>query len=205
MGKYYTKNNQRLKDISDEEWKSAIVKCRASVKMRIKGRTKFGVHSGINLGEKAVEKYTGESILAVLEGEWEFKEKFSLTEQLIRIAQSKISSAVEKAGNKRNKPESYIYLNENQDLIDIFYKDELKFDELDLEEKARMEKQFLIMEEVAETNPDFKEYFECVGEGLKSSEIAIILDKDVNWVYKLTESFKNEVRKEIKRRKNGKG
>ncbi len=203
MGKYYKKNNQRLADISDKEWISAIDKCRTSVQMRIRGRTKFGVHSEINLGEKAIEKYTGEAILAILEGDWEFKNKFSLSEQLIRIANSKISTIVEKKGNKRDKPTSYIYLNEDQSLVDTFYMEKLEFDELNLEEKKRMEDQFLIMEEVAAKDPDFKEYFECVSEGLKSSEIVIIMEKDVEWIYKLTESFKNELRKEIKRRKNG--
>lgn len=205
MGKYYNKNNQRLADISDEEWVSAIDKCRASVQMRIRGRTKFGLHSEINLGEKAIEKYSGEAILAILEGDWEFKKEFSLSEQLIRIANSKISTIVEKAGNKRDKPTSYCYLNEDQNLVDTFYTEKLELDELDLEEKKKMEEQFKIMEEVAVKDPDFKEFFECVSEGLKSSEIAIIMGKDVGWIYKLTESFKNKLRKEIKRRKNGEG
>jgi hypothetical protein len=63
MDKYYKKNSQRLTDISDEEWISAIQKCRTSVQIRIRGRTKFGVHSDLNLGERAIEKYTGRSNL----------------------------------------------------------------------------------------------------------------------------------------------
>ena len=205
MGKHYKKNNQRLTDISDEEWISAIDKCRESVQMRIRGRTKFGVHSEINLGENAIEKYTGEAILAILEGDWEFKSKFSLSEQLIRIANSKISTIVEKTENKNNKPTSYSYLNDHQNLVDTFYLEKLEIDDLNLEEKKKMEEQFLIIESVAEKKPDFKEYFECVSEGLKPGEIAIIMEKDVKWIYKLTESFKNELRKELKRRKNGEG
>lgn len=202
MGQYYKKNHQRLKSISDEEWISAIRKCKNSVGMRISGRTKFGVHAEVNLGENAIEKYSGESVLAILKGEWEFKDTFTLSEQLIRIAHSKISSMVEKAENIKNKPTSYCYIDENQNIIDTFCNDKIELDELERDEKKRLEKQFLIIEEVAEKDKHYKEYFECVCEGLKSSEIAVIMEKDVEWVYKLTESFKSEVRKEIKRKKN---
>jgi hypothetical protein len=140
-----------------------------------------------------------------LKGNGSSREEFSLDEQLIRIANSKISTNVEKAGNKREKPTSYSYLNEDQNIVDTFYSEKLELDKLNLKEKKKMEEQFLIIEEVAEKNPDFKEYFECVSEGLKSSEIAIIMEKEVRYIYRLTESFKNEIRKEIKRRKNGEG
>lgn len=201
MGKYSDKNNQKLKSISDEEWVLAIHKCREVTKFRIRGRTKFGAHTEFALGEKAEEYYTNIAILAILEGTWEFKDKFTLEEQLIRIALKKKSDNEQKQKNKRNIPLKEVYLDEDSSLLDLFYIEELEFDELELEEKANMERQFLIIEEIAQSKAEYSEYFECVCEQLKPKEIAIIMNMDIKEVYRLTENFKNYVRNEIKRRR----
>lgn len=204
MPKYFKQNNERIKDIASEEWIEAIHKCRSAVKNRIKGRTKYGAHSELTLGGKAEEVYTGKAIDLLLEGRWEFKKEFSLTDQLIRIVGSLISTNVEKQDNIRDKPLELSYIGENSNIVDEFYNEELQFEELEVEEKKKLEKQFSIIENFAKTDSEYFEFFECVCEQLRPYEIAELMGKDVKSIYRLTETFKKKARKEIKKNKNGK-
>ena len=197
MEKYFKQNNQRLSDITDDEWIEAIYLCRSAVRNRVKGRTKYGAHSELALGGKADEIYTEQAIDAILEGRWEFKAKFSLKDQLIRIAGSIISTNVDKQKNIRDKPLEIGYIDEDSNIVDDFYNEELEFSELELREKEKLEKQFLIIEGFANTDEDYREYFECVCEQLKPYEIAELMNRDIESIYRLTENFKKKAKKEI--------
>lgn len=86
----------RIQRISATEWDEAIKKLGVYILRTIRGKTKYGAHSELVLGMSALDYYTGEAIEALLSGEWEWKEEMSLSDQLTRIAWSKISAQVEK-------------------------------------------------------------------------------------------------------------
>lgn len=86
----------RIQRISDAEWNEAIKKLGVYIMRTIRGKTKYGAHSESVLGMNALDYYTGEVIEALLSGEWEWKEDISLSDQLTRIAWSKISAQVDK-------------------------------------------------------------------------------------------------------------
>lgn len=92
---------RRLNNVPDEEVESAIEQLTLHVKARLRfkskwDRTKSGAHGPKNLGMPAVDFYVGESIKRLYDPNgWDWKfEKFTLAEQLIRIANKLISDKV---------------------------------------------------------------------------------------------------------------
>ena len=95
---------ERLHTIKDKEWLEISDKLTVFVRFKLKGKTIFGAHSEQNLGVEPVEYYVDEAIgkLFGLEWEWQF-EKYSLIDQLKRIAGSMISTNVENFRKKKEK------------------------------------------------------------------------------------------------------
>ena len=100
-GKYYKKNSRRLEEVQDAVWAAAIEKCRVHICMRIGGRTKTGAHTATRLGMDPVEYYLTYAYDALIFGTWEWKEDYSLSQQMIRIIESTISTEVEKVKTKK--------------------------------------------------------------------------------------------------------
>lgn len=94
----------RIQRISNAEWSEAIKKLGVYILCKIRGKTKYGAHSESVLGMSALDYYTGEAIEALLSAEWEWKEDMSLSDQLTRIAWSKISAQVD---NYKRRTELY--------------------------------------------------------------------------------------------------
>ena len=100
----------KLQKIPDDEVKEAIKQLTHYVKARLRyrslsDRTKSGAHGQKNLGMDAIDFYVGESIKRLYDPtgwDWKF-EKFTLAEQLMRIANKLISSKVDEYKNKKEK------------------------------------------------------------------------------------------------------
>lgn len=100
----------KLQQIPDNEVQEAIKQLTHYVKARLRyrslsDRTKSGAHGQKNLGMDAIDFYVGESIRRLYEPtgwDWKF-EKFSFSEQLMRIANKLISQKVDEYKNKKEK------------------------------------------------------------------------------------------------------
>jgi len=99
----------KLQQLSDNEVQEAIKQLTHYVKARLRyrslaDRTKSGAHGQKNLGMDAIDFYVGESIRRLYDPtgwDWKF-EKYSLAEQLMRIANKLISLKVDEYRNKKD-------------------------------------------------------------------------------------------------------
>lgn len=114
---------QKLQEISDLEVEEAIKQLTLHVQARLRfkslrDRTKTGAHGEKNLGINAIVYYVEESIIALYDANrWDWKfEKFTLAQQLMRIANKLISDKVE--DYKKKKDNSPVF--DERDTSDIF-------------------------------------------------------------------------------------
>ncbi len=82
---------ERLQRITEEEWRKALKELAVYITWRVGGRTQYGAHSESELGMTALDFYQGEAVAKICSCEWEWKDEYSLAEQLKAIAGSKIS------------------------------------------------------------------------------------------------------------------
>ena len=68
----------------------------AYLRWRLKGKTKRGAHSERELGMPALDYYQEEAVVKLIEGDWLWQERFTLGEQLVRIATDLVSKQVKK-------------------------------------------------------------------------------------------------------------
>ena len=100
----------KLHQLPDNEVEEAIKQLTHHVKARMRfrslaDRTKSGAHGDKNLGMNAIDYYVGESVKRLYDPNgWDWKfEKYTLAEQLMRIANKLISSKVDEYTNKKDK------------------------------------------------------------------------------------------------------
>ena len=96
---------RKLDSVSDEEWSKALSTLSDYITWRLRGRTQYGAHSEIELGQKAVDFYMKEAYLKLAEYVWEWKEEHTLEEQLIRVASCLIQKKEDKY--RRNVDSGY--------------------------------------------------------------------------------------------------
>ncbi len=186
--KYFDKNRKKLKKVSDDALKVAFSKCREHIRLRIKKKTLYGAHTTSNLGEDPIVYYLEDAIDAIISGRWEWKDKFDLTTQLIRIINSKISKEVEKIKTDKAQALNIQFI----DLESELYKFDSNNDLNELEQKEKYEKQVKLIEKVIEGNTDLEFLFECIKEGYKRREIAELMNIEPKRVDKLLEKLKNK-------------
>ena len=102
---------QKLANVSLREWRDALNKLSRHITRRLKahtvnnengtpevvgGLTVNGAHSEHHLGENALNYYTKEAILKLYECRWEWQERFTLIQQLIRIVDRLIENECDK-------------------------------------------------------------------------------------------------------------
>lgn len=102
---------QKLAKVSLREWRDALNKLSRHITWRLKaqiienenetpevvgGLTAHGAHSEHHLGENALNYYTKEAILKLYECRWEWQERFTLSQQLIRIVDRLIENEHDK-------------------------------------------------------------------------------------------------------------
>lgn len=193
-GVYFEQNHQRLDSLenSEREWAIALAKCRDHIILRLGNRTLYGAHTETRLGAEPVQYYTSFAFTAILSGSWEWKEKNSLSEQMILIANSTISTEVEKMRTKKagTAPKT-IYVD---DPTKLFYEQDTSDDEPSQMENLVLEHKLAHIEKTISGDEDLEFFWEGVKEGMNSSELADYFGKSVTQVYKLRERFVKKIK-----------
>jgi len=94
--KVYHDNSVRLDGVTDRDWREALDELTVYLGWRLYGKTEKGAHSEKELGMPALTYYQEEAVVKLIEGEWNWQERFTLGKQLERIAASLITKQVQK-------------------------------------------------------------------------------------------------------------
>ena len=188
LGEYYKQNQNRIALLSERDWKIALKKCKEHIKWKLKQKTLSGAHSASRLGTDPVDHYLEISHEKILSGEWEWKDEYSLVEQMIRIIDSYISTEVEK--RKTKKEQSF-----KVDFIDIeneFY--DLADPPDSMEEEAIYAEKLQKIENAIKGDSQLELFMVAVREGMKRADIADLLDLQPRQLDKVRERLLRTVR-----------
>jgi hypothetical protein len=189
IGQYFKSNQKKIAKLKDIDWRVALKKCKEHIRYRLFQKTLYGAHTSSNLGKDPFDYYLEIACDKILLGDWEWQDKFDLSEQLIRIINSYISKEVEKYTN--NKEDAIKYSN----LEEEFYK--VPYEETDLIQENEYEARLNIIEQAVHGDVELELLWEAIKEGKKRIEIAELLEVDVRRVDKLREKLAAKV-KQIK-------
>lgn len=193
LGKYYEQNLRKLAQVSESDWRVALKKCEVHITWKLKQKTLSGAHAASRLGADAVENYLGIAYEKILAGDWEWKEGHTLTEQMIRIANSVISTEVEKIKTKKEESFGITY----SDIENNFY-DLAVLTDSDEEESKFTEKLQNIYDAI-KGDTQLELLMDGVKEGMKRVEIATLLDLQPRQFDKLRERLIRKVKSFIKK------
>lgn len=189
-GKYFNNNQKKLQALSEDQVAAAIEKCRVHIGLRINKRTSFGAHTAARLGMDPYDYYVSYAYDAILFGHWEWKDKYTFSQQMIRIAESTISTEVEKVKTKKAKDHKVVL----KDPGDFLFVADPEADQPDMVTEILINKKISIIEETIKGDADMENYWECIKEGMKTDEIAEFLEKTSRQVYKLKEKFVEKIK-----------
>ena len=186
-GKYFESNHKKLQSIPDvdHQWAVAIDKCRDHVRFRLKKRTLYGAHTNERLGMNPLDYYLCYAYDAILSGNWEWKNKYSLSEQMVVIVESTLSTEVEKTKTTKAIQNKTV----SGDDDDLFYKMEDVSTEVDMAHEILFETQVSVIEEEIKGDGDLEILWDCVKEGMKRADIAEFMEKTPKQFDKLRERF----------------
>ena len=94
--KYLEFNAKRLSGVSEKQWREALDEVTAYLRWRLAGKTQRGAHSEKELGMPALDYYQEEAVVKLIEGEWKWQERFTLGQQLEKIAADLVTKQVQK-------------------------------------------------------------------------------------------------------------
>lgn len=188
LGEYYKQNQARIALLSERDWKIALKKCKNHIKWKLRQKTLSGAHSAERLGVDPVDHYLGISYEKILFGEWEWKEQYSLVEQMIRIINSYISTEVEKKKTKKEQSFKVDYT----DNEDEFYDREGPPDPD--EEDTIYTDQLHKIETAIKGDSQLELFIGAVKEGMKRADIAMLLELQPRQLDKLRERLIRTVR-----------
>lgn len=193
-GKHFEPNQKKLAALEnpDQQWAVALDKCREHIRLRLKRRTTFGAHTTGRLGEDPLNYYISYAYEAILSGDWEWQDEFTLSEQMIRIADSTISTEVEKMGTKKAATEKVTVVQADPD--EVFYQQDPVEQEIDTVREIVINKQIAVIEEAITGDNDLEIFWECVKEGMKRKEIAAFMEKTPKQLSKLREKFLKKIK-----------
>lgn len=89
-------NAVRLDRVTDKQWREALDELTVYLNWRLAGKTKRGAHSEKELGMPALDYYTEEAVVKLIEGEWKWQDRFTLGKQLEKIAADLVTKQVQK-------------------------------------------------------------------------------------------------------------
>lgn len=192
-GKHIIKNHKKLDALADVEhqWVIALEKCREHIRIRLKRRTIFGAHTESRLGEDPYTYYISYAYDAILSGRWEWKDTHTLSEQMILIADSTISTEVEKAQTSKPSEKKVVY----DDLETMFYVQDALPEDKDMVRDILIDKRISVIEELIQGDEKLEYFWECVKEGMKRTEIAANMEITLKQQDKLRERFISTIRK----------
>ena len=170
---------EQLDKISEKDWNEICSRCKRFLNSKLFNKTSYGAHSEHELGGPAVEYYLHEAILKIYTFNWEWKfERYSMTEQIIRLVGSLISKKVDKY---RSSKEDDVLETELNDKLAINLFDEVYDDKVD--------ELIECIERIVKDDIDLKIIWESTKEGFKSSEIAELFEKPVKYIYRQNEKL----------------
>jgi len=188
---------KRLTELSEDDWKVALEKCRRLIDHRTKGRTKFGCHSEQNLGMPPFDYYVYEAINKLYSGAWEWKEEYSFSEQFCRIVGSLISEKVRKYKLEQEKNSDSIKTHVPLEDIDFYIGIDIDED-VQLEEKEEFyELQVNTIIQAIDGNEDMETLFLYITDGKSRDEICSETGWERKKLYKVTERMKTRVKNYI--------
>ncbi|MBL7472226.1 hypothetical protein [Robertkochia sediminum] len=169
-----------LDKISQHQWEEICTRCKSFLRKKLFNKTNFGAHSERDLGLPAIDYYFEEAVSKIFTFEWEWQfEKYSIVEQIIRIAGSMISKNVEKYRRKMEKG-----------YFETEYSDNMAYDLFDEVYDESIDKLLECIERIVKEGDAFMQmHWESIKEGLKSKQIAEIIEKPVNYVYRQNEKL----------------
>lgn len=189
-GKHHKKNNKKLATVEEAVWAAAIEKCRIHIGIRIKGRTKSGAHTDVRLGMDPYDYYLTYAYDALIFGTWEWKDDYTLSEQMIRIIDSTISTEVDKVKTKKATVNKVL----SSDSIDFWFVGDSEDVEPDMVKEILHNKKVCVIEELIKGNEDFENFWECVKDGMKAQQIAEFMEKTPRQIYKIQERFVKKIK-----------
>ena len=187
LGEYYKKNHVRISSLREADWKVALKKCKDHVKWRLRQKTLSGAHSASRLGADPVEHYLGISYEKILTGEWEWKEEYCLTDQMIRIVDSYINTEVEKKKTQKEKSFKTVYKDTEIEFYDLAAPPDSSDEEDIFAERLKQ------IEEAICGDSQLELFMEAVKEGMKRSDVAAMLDLQPRQLDKVREKLMRRV------------
>jgi len=188
-GKYFYCNQVKISHLTDNDWKVALAKCEEHIKWKLRQKTLSGAHAASSLGADPLDHYLGMAYEKILTGEWEWKDEFTLSQQLIRIADSYISKEVVKATSPKGQALKITY----KDIEEEFY--DLAEPPNNLDESQQLENRLKQIEDAASGDENLEFMIEGLKEGKKRVEIAELLGISVRQLDKLREKLMRRVQK----------
>lgn len=168
-----------LDKISEQEWSKICTRCKSFLEKKLFNKTSYGAHSESQLGSPAIDYYLNVSIEKIYSFEWEWKfDKYDIVEQIIRIAGSMISHNVDKY--RRKKEDAF---------VEVEFEEYLSFDVFDEVYDEGIDLLLACIERIVKEDDLLGIYWVSIKEGLKSSEIAEIIEKPVKFVYRQNEKL----------------
>jgi len=187
LGKYYYQNREKTDRLTDTDWKVALTKCKEHLRWKLRQKTLSGAHSSSILGMDAIDHYLGIAFEKILNGEWEWKEAYTLGQQMIRIADSAITKSVEKSKTNKSEALKVKYIDVEQKFYDLAEPP----DENDDEEFSKKLKD---IEDAITGDIHLALMVDAIKEGKKRVEIADLLDLNVRQFDKLREKLIRRVK-----------
>jgi len=184
IGDFYEFNSKKLEEVTALEWQLALIKCEKHLDYRLKMKTLYGAHTAKNLGIDPKEYYMAFAEDSLLFGKWQWKDEFDLSEQLIRIINSRITTIVKSYRDHIKKNNDKIEQGFVPDTIEVDYRDiEMDFynlaseDAFDYTKAEEYEQKICEIEKIIEDHKDENLEFlwECIKEGKKRNEISDLM------------------------------
>lgn len=192
-GKYFKKNSKKLELVEEAIWAAALEKCRIHIGMRIRGRTNSGAHTDARLGMDPLDYYLSYAYDAIIQGTWEWKDEYSLSQQMIRIIESTISTEVDKVKTKKSAENKII----SSGSTDFWVATDLEDTQDNMVEQILNDKKVSVIDESIKGNEDFECFWECVKDGMRTIQIAEFMEKTPKQVYKIQERFVKKIKESI--------
>jgi hypothetical protein len=190
-GSYYEYNAERVIKLSERDWVIALNKCKKHIRLRLKQKTLFGAHSQATLGADPVDYYLSDCTHKLMFGIWEWKNEFTLLEQLIRIINSSLSKGVEKTQTTKAKEFKIIYRPIEEEFYDLDIPD-TSVD--DIARKKQLEENIKITEDAINGDNELEFFWEAIKEGKKRADIADLLDIKPKQLDKIKERFIRKIK-----------
>lgn len=127
---------------------------------------------------------------ALIFGKWEWKDDYTLSEQMIRIIESTLDTEVEKTKTKKASVNKVLSI----DSEDFWFAAASEDTEPDMVREILYNKKINVVEETIKGNEDLENFWECVKDGMKPQQIAEFMEKTPRQIYKFQERLVKKIK-----------